>query len=109
FQHRYLPQNFSWWARFRRDQRFRALAEDANAIVVNSRAVAADAERFLGINSERIVALPFAPHSLPFYQCEDENLTTLQKYGLRARFLMVCNHFWVHKDHETAIQAFAEV
>lgn len=108
FQHRHLPQYFSPRIRRNRDRRFRALARDVNAIVVNASTVARDAQRFLRMPPERILALPFSPYALPWWFDADPQATR-EAYGIGPRFLMVSNHFWVHKDHETALRAFALV
>ncbi len=106
FQHHYLPHFFSPRIRANRDRRFAAIVHDADGIVVNSRATAADATRILGVPSERILAMPFAPYALPWWFDSDPDEIRRQ-YGVGDRFLLVCNHFWVHKDHETAIRSLS--
>jgi glycosyltransferase involved in cell wall biosynthesis len=31
------------------------------------------------------------------------------RYGVPARYFIICNQFWVHKDHGTAFRAFARL
>lgn len=108
FQHRYLPHLFSARTRYNRDRRFKALAADATGIVVNSRAVADDVVRFLGFPSSKILAMPFSPYALPrWFDTRPEDAR--RKYGISGRYLLVCNHFWKHKDHATALRAFARL
>ncbi|HET7664010.1 MAG TPA: glycosyltransferase family 1 protein [Rhodanobacteraceae bacterium] len=106
YQHHHLPHYFSRRIRKHRDQRFRAIAKDADAIMVNSRFVARDVSRHLDVPPECILTLPFAPHALPWWfdACPDK---VRSRFGIGRRFLMVCNHFWMHKDHETVLRAFA--
>jgi glycosyltransferase involved in cell wall biosynthesis len=106
FQHRHLPDLFSGRARRKRDKQFRRIADDSSGIVVNARAVAEDVERLLGFPSSRILAMPFSPYAHPWW-FESDPAATVARYGIRDRFVLVCNHFWKHKDHATALRAFA--
>jgi len=36
---------------------------------------------------------------------QDRHQEVLQRYGLPQKFLYIANHFWKHKDHETAFKA----
>lgn len=108
FQHRYLPELFSTRTRRNRDDRFARLAADANGIVVNSRGTAEDVCRFLGVPRARVLAMPFAPYAKREW-FELPAQTIAQQYGLNGRYLLVCNHFWKHKDHATALRAFAQI
>lgn len=106
FQHRYLPELFSARTRRNRDKRFARIASDADGIVVNSKAAAQDVTRFLGINPEHVLAMPFAPYALAWW-FDVEPDDAQHRHGVGGRYLLVCNHFWKHKDHATALQAFA--
>ena len=50
--------------------------------------------------------MPFAPYALPWWFDADPD-EIRQHYGIGNRYLLVCNHFWMHKDHETAIRSLA--
>lgn len=106
FQHRHLPDLFPSRIRRSRDKQFRRIAEDSTGIVVNSYTVARDAADFLGFPISRILTLPFSPYALPhwFDTCPED---AKRPYGLSGRYLLICNHFWKHKDHATALRAFA--
>lgn len=106
FQHRHLPSNFTWIARRRRDLRFRRLVRGTSAIAVNSRHTRADAVHFLHADPARVLALPYAPYVLPEWLDLDIDATR-QRYGLTAPYVIVCNQTWVHKDHPTALKAYA--
>jgi glycosyltransferase involved in cell wall biosynthesis len=108
FQHRYLPHLFSRRVRRDRDRQFSRIAKDSDGIVVNSRAVARDVARFLDFPAERILAMPFAPYVQP-WGLDADPVDAQRKYEICAPYLLVCNHFWTHKDHVTAVRAFALV
>ena len=106
FQHRYLPHLFSKRMRLRRDRVFRQLADDSNYILVNSHAVLKDVVKFLDFPPSKILALPFSPYALPrWFDLNPEDAK--RKHGIKGRYLLICNHFWQHKDHATALRAFA--
>jgi glycosyltransferase involved in cell wall biosynthesis len=50
----------------------------------------------------------FTPYALPDWF--DVSPPVVQaKYRIGSNFVMVCNHFWKHKDHATAFRAFAHL
>jgi glycosyltransferase involved in cell wall biosynthesis len=108
FQHRDLPQFFTDEERARRDAQFAEVSASTDAIFVTSRSVARRVHELLGVAEERILALPFTPYV-------DERALALdaaaarRRYAIGARYAMVCNHFWMHKDHATALRALAQV
>lgn len=106
FQHRHLPHLFSRRMRWNRDRQFSRIAKDANGIVVNSHAVARDVTQFLGVPAERVLVMPFTPYAQPWWFDVDP-VDAQCRYNIRGPYLLVCNHFWMHKDHATALRAFA--
>lgn len=106
FQHRYMPHLFSARMRRNRDKQFRRIAEDSTGIVVNARTVAQDIERFLGIAASQVFAMPFTPYAHPWW-FDLDTFAAQKRYGIHHEYLMICNHFWKHKDHATALRAFA--
>lgn len=108
FQHYYLPHLFSARIRRNRTARFVKIAADADAIIVTSRTVANDVTDYLGIPANRILSIPYTPYALPWwFDVEPEKVR--YQYGIDGPYLLVCNHFWKHKDHATALYAFASL
>jgi glycosyltransferase involved in cell wall biosynthesis len=108
FQHRYLPELFSERERARRDTAFEAMFAQARSIIVTSRAVAADAARFYPHSNARLIALPFSAALRPELLRLDPRQVR-GKFGVPERYFILCNQFWVHKDHRTAFVAFARL
>jgi glycosyltransferase involved in cell wall biosynthesis len=107
FQHRHLPQFFTEAERAGRDATFARMLGSASVVICNSEAVRDDAERFHPGSARKIVALPFAP--IPREQWFDlDPAAARRRHALPQRYFIVCNQFWIHKDHPTAIRAFAE-
>jgi glycosyltransferase involved in cell wall biosynthesis len=108
FQHRHLPALFSARSRARRDAAFDAMLSQAHCIVVTSRAVAADVARFYPHSAAQLIALPFSAALRPQLLERDPRQVRAQ-FGLPPRYFIICNQFWVHKDHRTAFLAFARL
>ncbi|MFY9512608.1 MAG: glycosyltransferase family 1 protein [Rubrivivax sp.] len=108
FQHLHLPQLFTPEDRAKRDRNFARLLDRADVVIANARAVADDARRFRPQSQARIVALPFSAAPAPAWLDIDVG-AVCARHGLQQPYFIVCNQFWVHKDHGTAFRAFAQV
>lgn len=97
FQHRYLPELFSPDERARRDAQMRALAEEAPIVVVSSESAAQDFRAFFPEHASKAAVLTFA--TTPFEPQASDVLNA------PARFLLVCNQFWKHKNHLAVFEA----
>jgi hypothetical protein len=103
-QHRALPANFSRLERLRRDVGYRRLARRARLVVVSSDVVhRAAAAAYPGARAKlRTVHFRTAlPGDLRRRDVRD----TLERYGLPARYVLLPNQFWAHKNHATAFAA----
>jgi glycosyltransferase involved in cell wall biosynthesis len=105
FQHRHLPQLFSAADRATRDQRFAAMAKQARQVIVNSRAVADDCRRFLGTGGAEFVPLPFG--AAPSAEWLVDEPGRCAPYGLPARYFLIANQFWTHKNHRRVFEALS--
>jgi glycosyltransferase involved in cell wall biosynthesis len=105
FQHRYLPHLFTERERQQRDSAFGSMLSQAQGIIVNAHEVAADIGRFYpGVNAS-VFSLPFS--TAPSRKWLNLNYNeTIDKYGLKNKYFIICNQFWKHKDHATAFDAF---
>jgi len=107
FQHHHFPELFSETERAKRDEGFRRMLDQAPVVICNAEAVRADAERFRPGSGAKVMALPFAPFPRPEWFDLDP-AQARARHGLPGRYFIVCNQWWVHKDHPTAFRAFAE-
>ena len=106
FQHRYFPGLFSEAERAGRDAGFERMLAAAKVVICNSETARSDAGRFHPGTEARILALPFAP--IPHPEWFDlDTAAARRRHAVPERYFMVCNQFWVHKDHPTALRAFA--
>ena len=106
FQHRYFPQFFTEAEAAGRDAAFSRMLAAAPVVICNSEAVRDDAERFHPGSARKIIALPFAP--VPRLEWFGQDPARARaRHALPERYFIVCNQFWIHKDHPTEIRAFA--
>ena len=108
FQHMYYPEFFDRFDRVVRRHHFSHLISEAPALVVNSRTVRDDIGRFHGVTATPVVAMPFAPYPRPGW-LEADVEDAKAHYNVTSPYFMVCNQFWRHKDHATAIRALREL
>lgn len=107
-QHCFLPEFFSQLARAARDKSFHALLRDSNRhLVFSSRCVLDDARRVYGTPLAQSHILRFATVPLPSWF--QDPAPSVAKYKLPSSYIILCNQFWIHKDHLTAFKAVANL
>lgn len=107
-QHSAFPQHFSRMQRRVRDNRFSALLRDPGRHVVFSSQCALDhAASVYGPPKASTYILHFATVPLPSWF--DDSAPVVAKYEIAQPFFIVCNQFWVHKDHQTLFRGVAQL
>lgn len=107
-QHSAFPQHFSKMQRRVRDNRFSSLLCDSKRNVVFSSQCALDhATSVYGAPKAKTYILHFATVPLPTWF--DDPAPVIAKYQLATPYFIVCNQFWVHKDHRTLFQGIAQL
>lgn len=108
FQHRHLPEFFTEKECAQRDRQFEAMLVRASVVIVNAKAVETDIATFYPGSRASVFALPFSTAPSASWLAAD-GAPVRQKYGVPPRYLILCNQFWLHKDHATAFTAFADL
>lgn len=107
-QHCILPEFFSRLARAHRDKNFPALLRDPNRhVVFSSRCALDDATRAYGSARAQTHILHFA--TVPEPSWFQDPAPFVAKYNLPVDYFILCNQFWIHKDHMTAFRAVAQL
>ncbi|MDR6553592.1 glycosyltransferase [Paenibacillus qinlingensis] len=104
FQHKYYPDFFSKSEIIYRDKVFSNLLFDTTAILVNSRAVCNDVEKYYEKLATKTFSLPFGPIFRSEWK-DFNDCTILSKYALPDNYFLISNQFWMHKSHRTAFTA----
>lgn len=107
YQHRHLPHLFSPKELAERDEVFGRLVAGSDAMVMNAKAVAEDMRRFTPAPLPGLHVLPFSPNLNPEWLQDRPEL--LAPYAIAGPYFIVCNQFWMHKDHLTAFRAMADI
>jgi len=107
-QHCAFPEHFTKLNRRVRDNRFSQLLRDPNRhVVFSSQCALEHATSVYGTPRARTHILHFATVPLP--EWFDDPAPVVAKYKLDAPFFIVCNQFWVHKDHITLFKGIAKL
>lgn len=106
FQHKYYPHFFAADEITIRDAQFSQMLTDAKAVIVNSADVKKDAAKFFPQTKCKIFELPFSATPIESW-FEQPTIELATKYKLPENYFVICNQFWIHKDHKTAFLALA--
>ena len=106
FQHEYLPQFFTKDEIILRKKTMKDILFNCKHVFTNSKKTKLDAKKFFG-------DFPAEIHVVPYSPCIDLDLLNfnedvIEKYNLKNEYFIICNQFWRHKNHETAILAYSE-
>ncbi len=107
-QHCILPDNFPWFTRKIRDRRFSAQLNKAGGhTVFSSQSALNDGIRVYGTPRAETHILRFV--TVPMDDWYGDPGPVMARYKIPQSFFIVCDQFWVHKDHATAFRAVAEL
>jgi glycosyltransferase involved in cell wall biosynthesis len=107
-QHCSFPEYFSLVSRAARDYRCATLLRNPkNHVVFSSRCAFDDAVRVYGTPRAKTHVLHFA--TVPQATWFGNSAPIVAKYGIPTPFLIICNQFWIHKDHGTAFRAVSKL
>lgn len=106
FQHKYYPDYFTSEEIRRRDTLFSTMLSEAAAVIVNAADVKKDIQKFYPKTACQVFDLPFSATPIEsWFEPSSENVSI--KYNLPEKYFVMCNQFWIHKDHATAFKALA--
>jgi len=106
FQHKYIPDYFTARECLNRDIFFATMLRDAKAVIVNSRSVKDDIDKFFPYCECQVFNLPFSASPVKSW-LEETDPNNLESYNLPDRYFLISNQFWIHKSHSTAFQALS--
>ncbi len=103
-QHIDLPKFFTKTEIKKRNQNFKHLIDNTDGILVNSFFVKKGILKNFKINKKNLEVIPFLPYL--YDPASKIKKDIKKKYNLKNNFFIICNHFWKHKNHQIAFQAF---
>lgn len=105
FQEEYYPQLFSKKTIWKRRYIHKAIARTGYDIVFSSNTAKSDFDKFYPKNTNKKHVLQF----LSIVDLSEINKirknSLLEKYSIKEPYFIVCNQFWVHKNHITVLKA----
>jgi glycosyltransferase involved in cell wall biosynthesis len=104
FQHRHLPELFSFRAYWKRDLGFRAQILSRRQVMLSSEDSRSDCEAFFpqSIGRTSVVRSAMLP---PELSDVDHDRAIVSGYQLPECYFYLPNQFWKHKNHRTVIEA----
>ncbi|MFY8021242.1 MAG: glycosyltransferase [Bacteroidia bacterium] len=105
FQHKYYPEFFSKKEFKIRDGIFSKYLEETYSMIVNAKAVKQDIYNFHPSFKGEVFALPFCPL---YTATAASSPISISHFNLPAKYFLISNQFWKHKDHATAFKALAK-
>lgn len=111
WQCKHLPELFDDVERARRDLHYRVLATRSPLLVVSSQMAWDDTLRVVGagLAPVRKLSFPALVEERAFEAGPKELEATRRRLGLPARYFLVCNQFWKHKNHIVVFRALARL
>ncbi len=104
FQHKHLPDNFTAKERSQRDGWYHMAAKYADKVLLMSNAVLADFQRFIPEFADKGRLFIF-PSLFAYTDVPELDPSTPASYGLPAKFILVANQYWSHKNHGVVLEA----
>jgi glycosyltransferase involved in cell wall biosynthesis len=104
FQHVYLPQFFSAGMREFRDSYFRMLSETCALVMLSSHNALEHFSSFAPEHAHKGRVASF-PSIFAFEPPQENNFSARQRFNIPAKFALVANQFWGHKNHAIVVEA----
>lgn len=105
-QHTHYPEFFSWLERRQRKIYFRETVRRAKIIQASSEYMAADFKNYFTLTNERVAVI--RDGVAPLFKeavSADELIRVKNKYNLACPFIFYPAQHWLHKNHQTLIEA----
>ncbi len=103
-QHKELPNLFDKREIDIRNNLFKKILKNNKKIIVNSKYVKNGLIKNYKVKENKIVELPFLPYVFDTIKFSTKKVR--KKYGISDTYLLMCNNFWRHKNHDLAFKAF---
>ena len=103
-QHKYLPGNFSFFSRVKREIGFLSQMKNKRILLVSSKTVRNDITKFYPKFRGKVVINRF-PSIISTDNLSTDPEEILKYYCLPQCFIYLPNQFWKHKNHMTVIEA----
>lgn len=107
FQHKYLPEFFSKQEIEYRDKTFEDLVTSAKSVIVEAKDVVNDVRKYIPNATANFFVMPYT--AIPEKEWLELDGVDITEYNLPAKYFLISNQFWLHKNHGVAFEALAKV
>ena len=107
FQHKYFPELFSKREIKIRDTYFKKMLLDSDFAITQSYDTKNDVKKYYGELSDKVYVMYAYPHYVPIDNISFDILCA--KYGISKPYFIVCNQFWIHKNHRIVFDALEKL
>ena len=111
WQSHHLPDLFSRAERARRFIQYRALAQGCAVTVLSSEMALRDTRSIVpeGATELRKLRFPSIFEETELLRSEQQLRDTRERLGVPAGYALICNQFWLHKNHRVVFEALRHV
>ncbi len=99
FQHIHFPEYFSREELLIREEQFKDIAQNHNKLVLSSKDAYRDYIKKYPNSKRNVYIIPFCSALNRSVVKENKVGKVKQKYGITNNYFIICNQFWVHKNH----------
>lgn len=107
FQHVHYPQFFSKNEYRVREREFYEISRKHNRLVLSSQDACRDFRERYHNDSKRVYVIPFCSMLDKRDVMKNGIRQIKEKYGIEGDYFIVCNQFWVHKNHMIVFEALS--
>ncbi len=107
FQHVHYPQFFSKNEYRVREREFYEISRKHNRLVLSSQDACRDFKERYHNDSKRVYVIPFCSMLDKRDVMKNGIRQIKEKYGIEGDYFIVCNQFWVHKNHMIVFEALS--
>lgn len=108
FQHKHLPQYFSFFQRIKREIGFISQCKSKRIILLSSHTASKDCQNFYHYSKNKIKVARFFC-DIPLNDVLKSSNTILNKFSLPKKFFFLPNQFWQHKNHIVVLKALSHI
>lgn len=109
FQHIHLPELFSRGELMDRERQYEEMARRHNKLVLSSQDSLRDYQKKYPDHMAGVYVIPFCSALDQKAVVRNDVDRIRNRYGIKGDYFIICNQFWVHKNHMTVFRALKQV
>lgn len=107
FQHKFYPQNFTFWRIFFREMRFKLIFKNTDYTVLSSENAKNHLNQFYKADLNKTKVIPFVSFISKISKAKNKKV--LNRFNINSPFFLISNQFYEHKNHLLVLRAIVSV